>query len=142
MRPSASAPVSSAPCTRPSRSRSSCSATFTEEGYYKWGHGAYVHVKALERDNVDNIYKMLNYYLSGEYRAHQANERGYAGPNMDLGVQFAEENSWAAEEIEDLKWTETKGQPQVREAVLRQARRAQLRRHEGGVAALPQRLRL
>ena len=45
---------------------------FTEEGYYKWGHGAYVHVKALERGNIDNIYKVLNYFLGGEYRAYQA----------------------------------------------------------------------
>lgn len=81
---------------------------FTDEGYYKWGHGAYVHVKALERDNVDNIYKVLNYYLSGEYRAHQAKERGYAGPNMDLGVEYAEENGWPEEDVENLKWTETK----------------------------------
>ena len=29
---------------------------FTVEGYYKWGHGAYVHVKAVERaDNLTNI---------------------------------------------------------------------------------------
>ncbi len=81
---------------------------FTLEGYYKWGHGAYVHTKALERDNVDNIYKVLNYYMTGEYRAYQAIQRGYAGPNMDLGVQFAEENGWPKEQVEELKWTEVK----------------------------------
>lgn len=81
---------------------------FTEEGYYKWGHGAYVHSKALERGNLDNIYKVLNYYLGGEYRAYQAKERGYAGPNMDLGVAYATENGWSAEDIENLKWTDTK----------------------------------
>jgi spermidine/putrescine-binding protein len=81
---------------------------FTVEGYYKWGHGAYVHTKAMERGNVDNIYKVLNYYLGGEYRAYQAKQRGYAGPNMDLGVQYAQENGWPAEDIELLKWTETK----------------------------------
>ena len=67
---------------------------FTVEGYYKWGHGAYMHTKAGERDNVDNIYNVLNYYLTGEYRAYQAIQRGYAGPNMDLGVKFAEEQGW------------------------------------------------
>ncbi|MBM3516460.1 MAG: twin-arginine translocation signal domain-containing protein [Alphaproteobacteria bacterium] len=81
---------------------------FTVEGYYKWGHGAYCHTKALDRGNLDNIYKMLNYYMSGEYRAYQAEQRGYAGPNMDLGVEFATANGWTAEQIENLKWTETK----------------------------------
>ena len=45
---------------------------FTVEGYYKWGHGAYVHTKALQRGNLSAIYKVLNYYLGGEYRAYQA----------------------------------------------------------------------
>ncbi len=94
---------------------------FTDEGYYKWGHGAYVHVKALERDNVDNIYKVLNYYLSGEYRAYQAQQRGYAGPNMDLGVQFAEENGWPAGGRREPQVDRDQGQQEVREAVLRQA---------------------
>jgi spermidine/putrescine-binding protein len=81
---------------------------FTVEGYYKWGHGAYVHTQAMERGNVDNIYKVLNYFLGGEYRAYQAKERGYAGPNMDLGVQYAIDNGWAQEDIDLLKWTEEK----------------------------------
>lgn len=81
---------------------------FTVEGYYKWGHGAYVHSKALKRGNVDNIYKVLNYYLSGEYRAYQATQRGYAGPNMDLGVKYAEDNGWPEAQVEELKWTEKK----------------------------------
>jgi putative spermidine/putrescine transport system substrate-binding protein len=81
---------------------------FTVEGYYKWGHGAYMTSKALQRGNVDNIYKVLNYFMSGEYRAYQAKERGYAGPNMDLGVKYAIEHNWPKEDIEALKWTETK----------------------------------
>lgn len=81
---------------------------FTVEGYYKWGHGAYVHAKAMQRDNVDAIYKVLNYYLGGEYRALQARDRGYAGPNMDLGVEYAQKNNWPKEEIDNLKWTDTK----------------------------------
>ncbi len=81
---------------------------FTVEGYYKWGHGASVHTKALDRGNLDNIYKLLNYFLSGEYRAYQAKQRGYAGPNMDLGVAYATENGWSQEDIDLLKWTEEK----------------------------------
>ena len=81
---------------------------FTVEGYYKWGHGAYVHTKAMKRGNIDNIYKVLNYFLGGEYRAYQAKQRGYAGPNMDLGVQYAIDHGWPKEDIDLLKWTETK----------------------------------
>ncbi|EWY39677.1 hypothetical protein N825_05580 [Skermanella stibiiresistens SB22] len=81
---------------------------FTVEGYYLWGHGAYVAQAAMERDNVDNIYKLLNYFLDGEYRAFQAKERGYAGPNMDLGVQYAIDNGWSKEDVDNLKWSEEK----------------------------------
>jgi hypothetical protein len=82
---------------------------FTVEGYYKWGHGAYCHTKAVERgDNLDNIYKMLNYYMSGEYRAYQAEQRGYAGPNMDLGIEYATANGWDESKIANLAWTEKK----------------------------------
>ncbi|MFB2553864.1 twin-arginine translocation signal domain-containing protein [Ensifer soli] len=81
---------------------------FTVEGYYLWGHGANVAAAAMDRGNVDNIYKVLNYFLSGEYRAYQAKERGYAGPNMDLGVQYAIDNGWSKEDIDNLKWTEEK----------------------------------
>jgi len=81
---------------------------YTKEGYFKWGHGAYVASQAMDRGNVDAIYKVLNYFLSGEYRAIQARDRGYAGPNMDLGVAYAEEKGWSQEVIDSLKATEAK----------------------------------
>ncbi|MGN6304522.1 MAG: twin-arginine translocation signal domain-containing protein [Mesorhizobium sp.] len=81
---------------------------YTKEGYFKWGHGAYIAAQAEGRGNLDNIYKVLNYYLGGEYRALQARDRGYAGPNMDLGVQYAKDNGWSAEDIENLSNTEKK----------------------------------
>lgn len=81
---------------------------YTVEGYFKWGHGAYVATQAMERDNLDAIYKVLNYFLDGEYRALQARDRGYAGPNMDLGVAYAEDNGWADDEIAALKATDAK----------------------------------
>lgn len=81
---------------------------YTKEGYFKWGHGAYIAAQAADRGNLDNIYKVLNYFLDGEYRASQARDRGYAGPNMDLGVKYAEDNSWTPEEIAALKATEVK----------------------------------
>jgi spermidine/putrescine-binding protein len=81
---------------------------YTKEGYFKWGHGAYIAAQAADRGNLDAIYKVLNYFLSGEYRALQARDRGYAGPNMDLGVEYAEASGWSAEEVEALKATEAK----------------------------------
>lgn len=81
---------------------------YTKEGYFKWGHGAYVAAQAKDRGNLAAIYKVLNYFLGGEYRALQARDRGYAGPNMDLGVAYATEKGWSAEEIAALKATEAK----------------------------------
>ena len=81
---------------------------YTKEGYFKWGHGAYIAAQAKDRGNLDNIYKVLNYFLGGEYRALQARDRGYAGPNMDLGVEYATKNGWKQEEIDALKATEAK----------------------------------
>ena len=81
---------------------------YTVEGYFKWGHGAYVASQAKDRGNLDAIYKVLNYFLGGEYRALQARDRGYAGPNMDLGVEYATKAGWSADEIEALKATDAK----------------------------------
>lgn len=81
---------------------------YTVEGYFKWGHGAYIAAQAKDRGNLDAIYKVLNYFLDGEYRALQARDRGYAGPNMDLGVAYAEEKGWSADEIAALKATDAK----------------------------------
>jgi putative spermidine/putrescine transport system substrate-binding protein len=81
---------------------------YTVEGYYKWGHGAYIASQAKNRGNLDNIYKVLNYFMDGEYRAYQARDRGYAGPNMDLGVQYAAQHNWSAADIAGLKATQVK----------------------------------
>jgi len=81
---------------------------YTVEGYFKWGHGAYIASQAKDRGNLDTIYKVLNYFLDGEYRALQARDRGYAGPNMDLGVAYAEKNGWSADDIANLKATDEK----------------------------------
>jgi putative spermidine/putrescine transport system substrate-binding protein len=81
---------------------------YTKEGYFKWGHGAYIAAQAKDRGNLPAIYKVLNYFLSGEYRALQARDRGYAGPNMDLGVEYATKQGWPEADIAALKATEQK----------------------------------
>ncbi len=81
---------------------------YTVEGYTKWGHGAYIPSQAVARGNIDNIYKTLNYFLGGEYRALQARDRGYGGPNMDLAVAFAKEHNWLAEDVAQVEATQAK----------------------------------
>ena len=81
---------------------------YTVEGYYKWGHGAYIASQAKDRGNLDNIYRVLNYFMDGEYRAYQARDRGYAGPNMDLGVDYAVKHGWPDSDIAGLKATQVK----------------------------------
>ena len=81
---------------------------YTKEGYFKWGHGAYVAKQVADRGNINDVYKVLNYFLGGEYRALQARDRGYAGPNMALGVEYAQKQGWAQDQIDALKATEAK----------------------------------
>ncbi|HVX77647.1 MAG TPA: PotD/PotF family extracellular solute-binding protein [Bradyrhizobium sp.] len=76
---------------------------YTVEGYTKWGQAAYITTQATKRSNISNIYKTLNYFLGGEYRAYQAKERGYGGPNMDLAVQYAIDKKWPEQDVADLK---------------------------------------
>lgn len=81
---------------------------YTVEGYLKWGHGAYVTAQAAARGNVDGVYKTLNYFLGGEYRAYQARDRGYGGPNIDLAVDYAKRNGWSEADIAGLQAVEAK----------------------------------
>lgn len=81
---------------------------YTKEGYNRWGHGAYIAAQAAGRGNLGNIYKLLNYFLSGEYRALQARDRGYSGPNMDLAIQYATAHGWPQADIDALKATQAK----------------------------------
>ncbi|SNB52711.1 Tat (twin-arginine translocation) pathway signal sequence [Arboricoccus pini] len=81
---------------------------YTKEGYNKWGIAAYISAQAIARGNGDNIYKVLNYFLGGEYHALQARDRGYGGPNLDLAVEYAEKSGWSADEVAALKATEEK----------------------------------
>jgi spermidine/putrescine-binding protein len=76
---------------------------YTVEGYTEWGQAAYITSQATKRGNLSNIYKTLNYFLGGEYRAYQAKDRGYGGPNLDLGVQYAIENKWPEADVQELK---------------------------------------
>lgn len=81
---------------------------YTKEGYYKWGHAGYIASQAKQRGHLRNIYKVLNYFLGGQYHAYQAIQRGYGGPNMDLAVAYAKEHNWGADKIAMIQATQKK----------------------------------
>ena len=81
---------------------------YTIEGYHKWGQAAYIPSQAVKRGNIDTIYKVMNYFLDGEYRAYQARDRAYGGPNMDLAITYAIAHNWSADDIAGLKATQAK----------------------------------
>ena len=76
--------------------------SYAVEGGKKWGHGAYIPKQALDRGNGDAIYKVLNYFLGGEFRAYQARDRSYAGPNMNPGRRICRESRLERDQIEAL----------------------------------------
>ncbi len=78
------------------------------EFHLKWGDVSYIPSQAAQRDNLDAIYRTLNYFLSGEYHAFQARDRGYGGANMDLALAYAEENGWPEADIALIRATAEK----------------------------------
>ena len=76
--------------------------------YFKWGNAIYIAKQAAERGNLDNIYKAINYFLGGEYRAQQARDRGYGGPNMPLALEHAQANNWSQEDVDGIRHTSEK----------------------------------
>ena len=76
--------------------------------YFKWGNAIYIAKQAAERGNLDNVYKAINYFLGGEYRAQQARDRGYGGPNMPLALEYAQANDWSQEDVDGIRNTSEK----------------------------------
>ncbi len=61
------------------------------EGYMKWMHGCYVPAQVADRGNFEEVYKALNWILSGSYAAAISPLRGYVSGRPDLGAQYAKE---------------------------------------------------
>ena len=68
-----------------------------KEGYMKWMHACYIPAQAKERGNLDEIYKALNWILSGSYAAAISPLRGYVSGRPDLGAEYAKEKGLAAD---------------------------------------------
>ena len=53
-------------------------------------HATFIPVQAAERDNVDEIYRAIDWFIGGSYAAELAILRGYR-LRMDLGLAYAGE---------------------------------------------------
>jgi hypothetical protein len=66
-------------------------------------HSTFMPVQAAERENVEEIYKALDWFIGGSYAAELAILRGYTGSRMDLGLAYAEEEGWSPEKVDAVK---------------------------------------
>lgn len=71
--------------------------------HINWMHSTFIPVQAAERDNVDQIYRALDWFLGGSYAAELAVLRGYVGSRMDLALEYAEDNGWSEEDIAKIE---------------------------------------
>ncbi|MGD9538178.1 MAG: PotD/PotF family extracellular solute-binding protein [Alphaproteobacteria bacterium] len=62
-----------------------------KEGYMKWMHACYIPAQVEERGNFEEVYKTLNWILSGSYAAAISPLRGYVSGRPDLGAEYAQE---------------------------------------------------
>ena len=81
---------------------------YTNEGYFKWGHGAYIASQAKSRGNLDSD-------LQGAELLPRRRISRAAGPRPRLcrpehgsRREYATENGWTAEDIASLKATKQK----------------------------------
>lgn len=71
--------------------------------HINWMHSTFIPVQAAERENIDEIYKAIDWFIGGSYAAELAVLRGYTGSRMDLGLEYAKSQGWAPEKIAQVK---------------------------------------
>lgn len=71
--------------------------------HINWMHSTFVPVQAAERENIDEIYKAIDWFIGGSYAAELAVLRGYTGSRMDLGLDYAKSAGWTAEKIAQVE---------------------------------------
>ena len=71
--------------------------------HINWMHATFIPVQAAERDNVDEIYKAIDWFIGGSYAAELAILRGYTGSRMDLGLDYAKEQNWSADKLAQVE---------------------------------------
>jgi putative spermidine/putrescine transport system substrate-binding protein len=76
---------------------------YCDDFYVHWMHASFIPIQAQDRENLDEIYQALNWFMDGSYAAELAVLRGYAASRPDLGLAYARENDWSEEEIGRVK---------------------------------------
>jgi len=71
--------------------------------HINWMHATFMPVQAAERENVDEIYKAMDWFLGGSYAAELAILRGYTGSRVDLGLEYAKEAGWPEDKIAQVE---------------------------------------
>ena len=78
--------------------------------YVKWMQASFVPKRSKDRDNWNDIYKAMDWFLGGSYSAELAALRGYCTSRPDLGLDYAKEQHWTpqqtallAENLEKIK---------------------------------------
>ncbi len=71
--------------------------------HINWMHATFMPVQAAERENVDEIYKAMDWFLGGSYAAELAIFRGYTGSRVDLGLEYANEAGWPEDKIAQVE---------------------------------------
>ncbi len=71
--------------------------------HVNWMHASLIPVQAAERENIDEIYRALDWFIGGSYAAELAILRGYTGSRMDLALDYAREQNWDGERLEQIE---------------------------------------
>lgn len=72
---------------------------FCEDFYVHWMHASFIPIQARDRENLDEIYRALDWFMGGSYAAELAVMRGYAASRPDLGLAYARQEGWSEEDI-------------------------------------------
>jgi spermidine/putrescine-binding protein len=65
--------------------------------HIKWVQVTFVPTPSKNRSNWEDIYKALDWFLSGSYSAELAALRGYCSSRPDLGLEYAKAQNWDAQ---------------------------------------------
>ena len=76
---------------------------FCSDYHVNWMHAAFITASALQRGNVDEVYRALDWFNGGSYCAGQAVRSGYAGARMDLAMDFVTAQKWPDDKVALVK---------------------------------------
>lgn len=71
--------------------------------HINWMHSTFMPIQAGARENVDEIYAAIDWFIGGSYAAELAVLRGYTGSRMDLGLEYAKSAGWTQEKIAQVE---------------------------------------